>query len=304
MSNQFKTTYRYLKTATHYTKPLSYDEWLNIADDLKVGVLFVQFYEQISLAWYKLRTAAAVEEECVSEVLAYLTKNVYGTGIQKLHSTNLKNARSLYKDEIKSIHLQRAEQFHAYDIKKLEVMKGRPLTINQKIELLSPQERLTDDEIIGMLKDNEKLELKFDPETTKITKQRFRPAYIYQVASNCLYCKSIDPYSGQAKKTSWYNNVTSNIIVLDYGSEDEIDIFDTTSCPTNLEDDYEYTTCNDKFWKLIEDTNKDTKSVINHILNGDILDSEIEDKYDIILKDLRSMIESRLTPDEIITLLS
>ena len=56
--------------------PLSYDEWLATADDNKAAVLFVQFFDQISLAWYKLKTDAAIEEDCVETVLQYLMKNV------------------------------------------------------------------------------------------------------------------------------------------------------------------------------------------------------------------------------------
>lgn len=59
-----------------FDKPLSYDEWLATADDNKAAVLFVQFFDQITLAWYKLKTDAAIEEECVEVVLQYLMKNV------------------------------------------------------------------------------------------------------------------------------------------------------------------------------------------------------------------------------------
>ena len=72
----FGATFKMFRDHINYTDPLSYDEWLASADDLKAAILYVQFFEQISLAWYKLKTDAAIEEECVEEVIQYLLKNV------------------------------------------------------------------------------------------------------------------------------------------------------------------------------------------------------------------------------------
>lgn len=72
----FYATRAMFRNYINYDKPLSYDEWMSVDDDKKAAVLYVQFFEQISLAWYKLKTKAAIEEECVSEVLMYLVKNV------------------------------------------------------------------------------------------------------------------------------------------------------------------------------------------------------------------------------------
>lgn len=60
----------------NYTSPLSYGEWLNVADDLKAAVLFCQFFNQITLAWYKLKSSYSTEADGVDEVLQYLQKNV------------------------------------------------------------------------------------------------------------------------------------------------------------------------------------------------------------------------------------
>lgn len=75
-STPFYATRSMFRTYINYKRPLSYKEWLSVDDDKKAAVLYVQFFEQISLAWYKLKTKAAIEEECVSEVLMYLIKNV------------------------------------------------------------------------------------------------------------------------------------------------------------------------------------------------------------------------------------
>ena len=72
----FHATKNMFRSYLNYEEPLSYDEWLATADDNKAAVLFVQFFDQISLAWYKLKTDAAIEEDCVEEVLQYLMKNV------------------------------------------------------------------------------------------------------------------------------------------------------------------------------------------------------------------------------------
>lgn len=61
---------------TGYTHPLSYDEWLATPDDHKAAVLYLQFFDQITLAWYKLRSVYSDEADGVSEVLQYINKNV------------------------------------------------------------------------------------------------------------------------------------------------------------------------------------------------------------------------------------
>lgn len=61
---------------TNYTHPLSYEEWLNVADDLKAAVLYCQFFEQITLAWYKLKSVYSSEADGVDEAIQYLQKNV------------------------------------------------------------------------------------------------------------------------------------------------------------------------------------------------------------------------------------
>lgn len=75
-TSPFGATLRMFEEFIGYTEPLSYDEWMAAPEDHKVAILYVQFYDQISLAWYKLRTDAAIEEECVEEVIQYLMKNV------------------------------------------------------------------------------------------------------------------------------------------------------------------------------------------------------------------------------------
>lgn len=71
-----KETRDLFRIHTQYTVPLTYGEWLAIPDDNKAAVLYVQFYDQISLAWHKAKSFYTPEEDAVSTVLQYLMKNV------------------------------------------------------------------------------------------------------------------------------------------------------------------------------------------------------------------------------------
>jgi hypothetical protein len=62
---------------TNYSKPLSFDEWNSLDIDHKIAVLFVQFYDEISLAWTKANAFDFITgEEGVSTMCQYLQKNV------------------------------------------------------------------------------------------------------------------------------------------------------------------------------------------------------------------------------------
>lgn len=76
VKNQFIKTKKLLEEYTNYEAPLSYEEWLDVADDLKAGVLFVQFFDQIYLAWNKAKSFYVVDDDGVSEMMKYLMKNV------------------------------------------------------------------------------------------------------------------------------------------------------------------------------------------------------------------------------------
>lgn len=76
MTNAFAETRKLFTSYTNYTQPLSYDEWSAVADENKATVLFVQFYDEITLAWYKTKSFFVLEEDGVSTILQYLVKNV------------------------------------------------------------------------------------------------------------------------------------------------------------------------------------------------------------------------------------
>lgn len=76
MGNAFATTLGLFRSNVNYTRPLSYEEWLALPEDHKAAVLYCQFYEQITLAWYKVVSVYSNDEDGVDEVCQYLMKNV------------------------------------------------------------------------------------------------------------------------------------------------------------------------------------------------------------------------------------
>lgn len=72
----FYATKAMFRAYLNYTKPLSYDEWIHVSEDDKAAVLYVQFFDQIVLAWYKVKSFYTPDEDGVSTMLQYLIKNV------------------------------------------------------------------------------------------------------------------------------------------------------------------------------------------------------------------------------------
>lgn len=65
---------------TGYPENITYDEWMKADADDKAALLFVTFYQEITLAWYNAITYFKIvhitQEDAVSTVLQYLMKNV------------------------------------------------------------------------------------------------------------------------------------------------------------------------------------------------------------------------------------
>lgn len=75
--SQFRTTRNlYLEALSEFQFPLTYDAWLAADDEYKAVLLFVNFFDEIELAWYKERFSYVLEEDAVSTVNMYLMKNV------------------------------------------------------------------------------------------------------------------------------------------------------------------------------------------------------------------------------------
>lgn len=76
MSREFYETRSLFRPYLQYTEPYSFEEWLALPEDHKAAALYVQFFDQIILAWYKSKSFYASEQEGVETVLQYLCKNV------------------------------------------------------------------------------------------------------------------------------------------------------------------------------------------------------------------------------------
>ena len=76
MITQFREAYNNFAAATNYTRPLSFEEWVNKPSEQKAVLLFVQFYDQINLAKYKADASFVSDDDELSCVLQYLNKNV------------------------------------------------------------------------------------------------------------------------------------------------------------------------------------------------------------------------------------
>ena len=76
MIASFYDTRSNFRTFINYTKPLSYDQWMTLPEDHKAAALFVEFFNEIMLAWSKAQgTFRGDDEEAVETVIQYLIKN-------------------------------------------------------------------------------------------------------------------------------------------------------------------------------------------------------------------------------------
>lgn len=64
------------EAATNCKYPLTYEEWMAVPDDLKVAALFVNFFDTITLAWYKAEAVYVEENDGISILMQYFLKNV------------------------------------------------------------------------------------------------------------------------------------------------------------------------------------------------------------------------------------
>ena len=76
MGTQFQQTKIRFREFASYERPLTYEEWMIAPDECKAAILYVQFYDQITLAWMKTKSVYSDINDGVSEILQYLNKNV------------------------------------------------------------------------------------------------------------------------------------------------------------------------------------------------------------------------------------
>ena len=82
-----ETNYQFIQTRkmfsdylTGYPKTLTFEEWNQAPEEDKVALLFVNFYNEITLAWYNAVTSKNIvylsQEDGISTALQHLMKNV------------------------------------------------------------------------------------------------------------------------------------------------------------------------------------------------------------------------------------
>lgn len=76
VGTQFYQTKVRFREFSNYERPLTYEEWMAAPDECKAAILYVQFYDQITLAWMKTKSVYTDINDGVSEILQYLNKNV------------------------------------------------------------------------------------------------------------------------------------------------------------------------------------------------------------------------------------
>jgi len=75
-NSEFYNTYKLYREYIGYTGPISYRKWMRLRQEEKIAALYCQFYREITLAWYKVKTQWSIEEEGVECINQYLKKNV------------------------------------------------------------------------------------------------------------------------------------------------------------------------------------------------------------------------------------
>lgn len=76
MSREFYETRKIFREYLQFTKPYTYEEWLALPEDHKCAALYVQFFDEIILAWYNSKSFYACDQEGVETICQYLSKNV------------------------------------------------------------------------------------------------------------------------------------------------------------------------------------------------------------------------------------
>lgn len=86
-NSAFYSTYKLYRDYIGYTKALTHKQWNKLPDNFKAAALYVQFYNEITLAWYKVKTMWSIEEEGVEVINQYLIKNVPKIEVDKKRFT-------------------------------------------------------------------------------------------------------------------------------------------------------------------------------------------------------------------------
>lgn len=72
----FYSTYKLYRDYVGIKGNISYSRWSRLPEKLQAAALYVQFYNEITLAWKKTKTDWAIEDASVEEINRVLMKNV------------------------------------------------------------------------------------------------------------------------------------------------------------------------------------------------------------------------------------
>lgn len=75
MTSAFNDTKVMFISYLNYKEPLSFTDWSRLGLSDQVAALYVQFYDQIMMAWYRTKSFYTPEEDGVTTILQYLNKN-------------------------------------------------------------------------------------------------------------------------------------------------------------------------------------------------------------------------------------
>jgi hypothetical protein len=90
-NNQFAQTRQMFSEYTGVSSPISYEDWVQQSEDMKAAILFVNFYEQITFAWFKTANEHLYEEYGVDEAVSICSK-LCGASFKRIQSnTNTKS---------------------------------------------------------------------------------------------------------------------------------------------------------------------------------------------------------------------
>jgi hypothetical protein len=74
--HEFKEAKERYESAIGKKAPITFEEWFTLPDSHKAAALFINFYNQITLAWTKAKADFVEDEDGLSTVMQYLMKNV------------------------------------------------------------------------------------------------------------------------------------------------------------------------------------------------------------------------------------
>lgn len=76
--NAFREARNCFAEGTQFISNLTFQEWSEKPEDLKAAILFVQFYNEVTMAWYKTaeRYPFVDEEDSLAIIMQYLQKQV------------------------------------------------------------------------------------------------------------------------------------------------------------------------------------------------------------------------------------